>query len=120
MVRMAAGYRGLSSDLDVLQTVYTPFAGQPQHQDSEEEEDSENEEAPPQRFAGGGAAETIMMTAAGIPRRGNAVQASFADPDPGYCAFLPVFWIRSRIHRIHMFLGLPDPDPLVRGSVVEP
>jgi hypothetical protein len=81
---MAAGYRGLSSDLDVLQTVYTPFAGQPQHQDSEEEEeDSENEEAPPQRFAGGGAAETIMMTGAGIPRRGNAVQASFADPDPG-------------------------------------
>jgi hypothetical protein len=31
----------------------------------------------------------------------------------------PVFriWIRSRIHRIHMFLDLldPDPDPLVRG-----
>jgi hypothetical protein len=25
----------------------------------------------------------------------------------------PVF--RIRIHRIHMFLGLPDPDPLVRG-----
>jgi hypothetical protein len=25
----------------------------------------------------------------------------------------PVF--RRRIHRIHMFLGLPDPDPLVRG-----
>jgi hypothetical protein len=22
---------------------------------------------------------------------------------------------RIRIHRIHMFLGLPDPDPLVRG-----
>jgi hypothetical protein len=69
---MAAGYRGLSSDLDVLQTVYTPFAGQP----SEEEEDSENEEAPPQRFAGGGAAETMIMAGAGIPRRGNAVQAS--------------------------------------------
>ncbi len=26
-----------------------------------------------------------------------------------------VLWIRIRIHRIHMFLGLPDPDPLVRG-----
>jgi hypothetical protein len=95
---MATGYRGLSSDLDVLQTVYTPFAGQPQHhQDSEEEEDSENEEAPPQRFAGGGAAETIMMTAAGIPRRGNAVQASFADPYPGSGACLiPGSRIRDR------------------------
>jgi hypothetical protein len=73
---MATGYRGLSSDLDVLQTVYTPFAGQPHHQDSEEEEDSENEEAPPQRFAGGGAAETMIIAGAGIPCRGNAVQAS--------------------------------------------
>jgi hypothetical protein len=29
----------------------------------------------------------------------------------------PVLRIRIRIHRIHMFLGLPDadPDPLVRG-----
>jgi hypothetical protein len=26
-----------------------------------------------------------------------------------------VFRIRIQIHRIHMFLGLPDPDPLVRG-----
>ncbi len=24
--------------------------------------------------------------------------------------------IQVRIHRIHMFLGLPDPDPLVRGT----
>jgi hypothetical protein len=30
----------------------------------------------------------------------------------------PVF--RSRIHRIHMFLGLPDPDPLVRGMDPDP
>jgi hypothetical protein len=30
-------------------------------------------------------------------------------------AFQAVFRIRIRIHRIHMFLGLPDPDPLVRG-----
>ncbi len=35
-----------------------------------------------------------------------------ADPDP----------IRSRIRRIHMFLGLldPDPDPLVRGVDPDP
>ncbi len=30
----------------------------------------------------------------------------------------PVF--RIRIHRIHMFLGLPDPDPLVRGMDPNP
>ncbi len=31
--------------------------------------------------------------------------------------FQPVFRIRIRIqiHRIYTFLGLPDPDPLVRG-----
>ncbi len=27
---------------------------------------------------------------------------------------------RIRIHRIHMFLGLPDPDPLVRGMDPDP
>jgi hypothetical protein len=32
-----------------------------------------------------------------------------------YCIFFSVFRIRIWIHRIHMFLGLPDPDPLVRG-----
>ncbi len=36
----------------------------------------------------------------------------------------PVLWIRTRIriHRIHMFLGLPDtdPDPLVRGMDPDP
>jgi hypothetical protein len=31
-----------------------------------------------------------------------------------------VLWIRFRIHRIHMFLGLPDPDPLVRGMDPDP
>ncbi len=25
-----------------------------------------------------------------------------------------------RIHQIHMFLGLPDPDPLVRGIDPDP
>jgi hypothetical protein len=28
--------------------------------------------------------------------------------------------LRIRIHRIHIFLGLPDPDPLVRGINPEP
>jgi hypothetical protein len=28
--------------------------------------------------------------------------------------------IRIRIHRIHMFLGLQDPDPLVRGMDPDP
>jgi hypothetical protein len=28
--------------------------------------------------------------------------------------------IRIQIHRIHMFLGLPDPDPLVRGMDPDP
>jgi hypothetical protein len=31
-----------------------------------------------------------------------------------------VLWIRIRIRRIHMFLGLPDPDPLVRGMDPDP
>ncbi len=33
-------------------------------------------------------------------------------------SILPVFPIR--IHRIHMFLGLPDPDPFVRGMDPDP
>ncbi len=33
-------------------------------------------------------------------------------------SFEPVF--RIRIHRIHMFLGLLDPDPLVRGMDPDP
>jgi hypothetical protein len=28
--------------------------------------------------------------------------------------------LRIQIHRIHMFLGLPDPDPLVRGMDPDP
>ncbi len=28
--------------------------------------------------------------------------------------------LRIRIHRIHMFLGLPDPDPLARGMDPDP
>jgi hypothetical protein len=28
--------------------------------------------------------------------------------------------LRIRIHWIHMFLGLPDPDPLVRGMDPDP
>ena len=35
------------------------------------------------------------------------------DIGPPVLSFRSVF--RIRIHRIHMFLGLLDPDPLVRG-----
>ena len=31
-----------------------------------------------------------------------------------------MLWIRILIHRIHMFLGLPDPDPLARGMDPDP
>jgi hypothetical protein len=31
-----------------------------------------------------------------------------------------VFRIRIMIHRIHVFLGLPDPDPLVIGMDPDP
>jgi hypothetical protein len=34
--------------------------------------------------------------------------------------YLTVFRIRIQIHRIHMFLGLPDPDPLVRDMDPDP
>jgi len=34
--------------------------------------------------------------------------------------FIAVLWIRIRIHRIHMFWGLPDPDPPVRGMDPDP
>ncbi len=34
---------------------------------------------------------------------------------PYFAPFFAVFRIRIRIHRIHVFFGLPDPDPLVRG-----
>ncbi len=37
-----------------------------------------------------------------------------------YLLQVPVLWIRIRIQRIHMFLGLPDPDPLVRGMDPDP
>ncbi len=33
---------------------------------------------------------------------------------------VPESMLRIRIHRIHMFLGLPDPDPLVRGIDPDP
>ncbi len=40
------------------------------------------------------------------------ISTSVADPDPW------ASWIRIR--RIHMFLGLLDPDPLVRGTDADP
>jgi hypothetical protein len=35
-----------------------------------------------------------------------------------FVVFLPV--LRVQIRRIHMFLGLPDPDPLIRDTVPDP
>jgi hypothetical protein len=35
-------------------------------------------------------------------------------------AYQAVFRIRIRIQRIHVFLGLSDPDPLVRGMDPDP
>jgi hypothetical protein len=37
-----------------------------------------------------------------------------------FCLLLFEAVFRIRIHRIHMFLGLPDPDPLVRGMDPDP
>jgi hypothetical protein len=37
-----------------------------------------------------------------------------------HITFKPVLGIRTRIRRIRMFLGLPDPDPLVRGTDPDP
>jgi hypothetical protein len=34
--------------------------------------------------------------------------------------YLAVLGIRIRIRKIRMFLGLPDPDPLVRGTDQDP
>ncbi len=68
-------YRGLKSDLDILQSEYTPFAGQ-NHTD--EEEDSDNE-APPQRFAGGGVVGGFPRDGrlgGGEARRGSGLQAT--------------------------------------------
>ncbi len=44
---------------------------------------------------------------------------------PGFCAItlrrlFAALGIRIRIRRIRMFLGLPDPDPLVRGTDPDP
>ncbi len=37
-----------------------------------------------------------------------------------FCADRLQAVLRIRIHQIHMFLGLPDPDPLVRGMEPDP
>ena len=43
--------------------------------------------------------------------RKNCVKKLVRDMDPR---------VRIRIHQIHMFLGLPDPDPLVRSMDPDP
>jgi hypothetical protein len=45
-----------------------------------------------------------------------AIRASFGHIDRPH----PQAVLRIRIHRIHMFLGLPDPNPLVRGVDLDP
>jgi hypothetical protein len=47
---------------------------------------------------------------------------SFLFQIPPYRTYLPVLRIRIRIHRIHMYLGLldPDPDPLVTSMDPDP
>ncbi len=72
---------------------------------------------------------------AGAPRSDTPAPASCATPGSGcpkpstwysmaimlWTWFLnTVFRIRIRIHRIHMFLGLPNPDSLVRGVDQDP
>jgi hypothetical protein len=47
-------------------------------------------------------------------------QNMFNPPQTFYQLISPVLRIRIRIHRIHMFLGLTDPDPLVRGMDPDP
>jgi hypothetical protein len=42
------------------------------------------------------------------------------DPDPNFNLEKPVLRIRIQIYRIHMFLGLLDPDPFVRGMDPHP
>ena len=37
-----------------------------------------------------------------------------------FSMFQPVLRIQIRINRIHMFLGIQEPDPLVRGMVPDP
>ncbi len=37
-----------------------------------------------------------------------------------FTVLLSVLRIRILIHRIHMFLGFPDPDPLIRGMDPDP
>jgi hypothetical protein len=56
--------------------------------------------------------ETVLLSCApkGGGRRTHTVNITI------FGSFKPVF----RIHRIHMFLGLPDPDPLVRGMDPDP
>ncbi len=43
----------------------------------------------------------------------------FFNANPAYKRCLKAV-LRISIHRIHVFLGLPDPDPLVRGMDPDP
>jgi hypothetical protein len=57
------------------------------------------------------------------PPGGNTLATGSEDNRSTYtstCITLSVLRIRLQIHRIHMFLSLPDPDPLVRGMNPDP
>ncbi len=50
-----------------------------------------------------------------ILMRSNPLKGSLKGMGPENQDFFAVLRIRIRIHRIHKFLGLLDPDPLVRS-----
>ena len=52
--------------------------------------------------------DTIKCTGTQSPAQNRAYLGFFLSAIPE-----PVLRIRIRIHRIHMFLGLPDPDPSI-------
>jgi hypothetical protein len=57
-----------------------------------------------------------------LPLRWIRCVISKGDPIENLFYFKSVFWIRIRVYRIHVFFGLPDPDPypLVRGMDPDP
>jgi hypothetical protein len=61
---------------------------------------------------GGGASPYFLLYTKGRRRGRYVIISSIKN--------LPVLRIRIRIRRIHMVLGLLDPDPLVRGMDLDP
>jgi hypothetical protein len=65
---------------------------------------------------------TLLINAVVVSFQNIPVYHVFRITDGYVHVFLPVLRIRirNRIHRIHIFLGLLDPDPLVRGIDPDP